>query len=119
MTKNYVDDKDMERKDETKLKDIYEKDRTGYIDGENPSMKDKEQHLPGDEIVEDLRELSRQQGQKGGNPPDFVSGENFQQETDRPRYGGSTSIDEDKEFQKKDKDSSSEWQNEKNYQNSN
>lgn len=113
MGKNYVEDKDMERKDE--MKDNYEKEPTGYNDSEDPSMKDMEQQFPGDEIVEDLREMSRQQGQKEDGDPDFISGENVQQEQDKPRYGDRIS----ETAEKKDEDASSEWKNEKNYQNSN
>lgn len=113
MAKNYVDEKDMERKEENEFKDNYEKEKTGKNDGEDPSMK---QEFPGDEIVEDLRELSRQQGQKD-NDPAFLSGENVQQETDRQRYGDSISRNADKEFRQKD--SKSEPQNKSKYQNSN
>ncbi|NWQ41008.1 hypothetical protein MLOOGBEN_09905 [Bacillus sp. EB106-08-02-XG196] len=95
MVKNYVDNKDMERKDEDEIKDRYEKGRTGYNDGEDPSMK---QEFPGDEIVEDLRELSRQSGQKDDGPT-YLSGENVQQENDRLRYGDSISKNGDKQFQ--------------------
>jgi hypothetical protein len=98
MNKNYVDDKEMEslrRKDENEITDSYEKGRTGYNDGEDPSMK---QEFPGDEIVEDLRELSRQHGQKDDDPA-FLSGENVQQENDRQRYGDSISKNGDKQFQ--------------------
>jgi hypothetical protein len=98
MTKNYVDDKEMEslrRKDENEYNDSNEKGRTGYNDGEDPSMK---QEFPGDGIVEDLRELSRQQGHKDGDP-EFLSGENVQQENDRQRYGDVISRNADKEFQ--------------------
>jgi hypothetical protein len=101
MNKNYVDDKEMEslrRKDENEFTDSNEKGRTGYNDGEDPSMKDKEQQFPGDEIVDDLRELSRQQGQRNGDPA-FLNGENVQQENDRKRYGDSISKNADKEFQ--------------------
>jgi hypothetical protein len=111
MTKNYVDDKAMEslrRKDENEIKDSYEKERTGYNDGEDPSMK---QEFPGDEIVEDLRELSRQNGQKDDDPA-YLSGENVQQENDRERYGDSISRNADKEFRQKD--SRSESQNKSN-----
>jgi hypothetical protein len=114
MGKNYVDDKEMEslrRKDENEYNDSYQKGRTGYIDGEDPSMK---QELPGDEIVEDIRELSRQQGQKGGDPT-FLSGENVQQENDRQRYGDSISKNADKEFQQRDGDTSAESKNKSNY----
>jgi hypothetical protein len=95
MTKPYLDDKDMERKEGNKYSDTYEKGRTGYNDGEDPSMR---QEFPGDEIVEDLRELSRQNGPKDDDPT-FLSGENVQQETDRQRYGDSISKNADKEFQ--------------------
>jgi hypothetical protein len=108
MTKNYVDDKEMEslrRKDENEYNDSNEKGRTGYNDGEDPSMK---QEFPGDGIVEDLRELSRQQGQKDDDPdPAYLSGENVQQENDRQRYGDVISRNADKEFQ----DPSSESKN--------
>jgi hypothetical protein len=100
MAKNYVDDKEMEslqRKDENEFTDSNKKGRTGYINGEDPSMK---QEFPGDEIVEDLREMSRQQGQKDDDP-NFLSGENVQQEKDRLRYGDSISKNADKEFQGK------------------
>ncbi|WP_419955028.1 hypothetical protein ACN6MT_05435 [Neobacillus niacini] len=100
MAKNYVDDTAMgslRRKDDNVNRDIYEKGRTGYNDDEDPSM--KKQEFPGDEIVEDLRELSRQQGQRGGDPA-FISGENVQQENDRQRYGDSISKNADKEFQR-------------------
>src|SRR4051812_40461230 len=116
MGKNYVVDKDMERKDEketNKSYEINEKRRTGYNDDGSPSMNEKEQQLPGDEIVEDLREMSRQQGQKDGDPA-FLNGENVQQEPDRPRYGDSISETADKEYRKEDEDSSSEWQNKRN-----
>jgi hypothetical protein len=96
MNKNYVDDKEMEslrRKDENEFTDSNEKGRTGYNDGEDPSMK---QEFPGDEIVEDLRELSQQQGQSESA---FRSGENVQKETDRQRYGDSISKNGDKPFQ--------------------
>ncbi|MCM3693102.1 hypothetical protein [Neobacillus niacini] len=112
MNKNYVDDKDMERKEENEMNksyDINEKRRTGYTDGEDPSMK---QEFPGDEIVEDLRELSQQNGQ---NNPAFLSGENVKQETDRQRYGDSISKNGDKQFQ----DPPSESQNKSNDQNRN
>lgn len=114
MGKNYVDDKEMEslrRKDENEFMDSYEKGRTGYNDGENSSMK---RELPGDEIVEDIRELSRQQGQRDGDPA-FLSGENVQQENDRQRYGDSISKNADKEFQQGDGDTSSESKNKSNY----
>lgn len=114
MGKNYVDDKEMEslrRKDESESTDNNEKGRTGYNDGQDPSMK---QEFPGDEIVEDIRELSRQQGQKGGDPT-FLSGENVQQENDRQRYGDSISKTAGKEFQQRDEDSRSESQNKSNY----
>jgi hypothetical protein len=95
MNKHYVDDKDMELREENdrnKSYEINEKRRTGYNDGEDPSMK---QEFPGDEIVEDLRELSQQQGQKHGESA-FRSGENVQKETDRQRYGDSISKNGDK-----------------------
>lgn len=114
MGKNYVDDKEMEslrRKDENEFSDSYEKGRTGYNDGEDPSMK---QEFPGDEIVEDIRELSRQRGQNDGDPA-FLSGENVQQEKDRQRYGNSISKNADKQFQQRDEDSRSESQNKSNY----
>jgi hypothetical protein len=98
MTKNYVDEKEMEslrRKDENEFSDSNEKGRTGYNDGEDPSMK---QEFPGDGIVEDLRELSRQNGQRDDDPA-FLSGENVQQENDRQRYGDSISENGDKQFQ--------------------
>jgi hypothetical protein len=98
MGKNYVDDKEVEslrRKDESELTDSYEKRRTGYNDGEEPSMK---QEFPGDGIVEDLRELSRQQGPRD-EVPTYLSGENVQQENDRQRYGDTISKNADKEFQ--------------------
>ncbi|MEH7011254.1 hypothetical protein V7087_10560 [Neobacillus niacini] len=117
MAKNYVDDKDMERKDKNEIKDSYEKGRTGYNDGASPSTNDHEQQFPGDEIVEDFRELSRQQGKKDGNPA-FLNGENVQQETVKRRYGDSISETENKEFRKEEVESPSEWQNERNYQNS-
>ncbi|MEH7180652.1 hypothetical protein [Neobacillus vireti] len=103
MTKNYVDDKAMERRDENEMKDrnksyeINEKRRTGYIDGEDPSMR---QEFPGEEIVEDLRELSRQDEHKEDDPT-FLSGENVKHEKDRQRYGDSISKTADKEFQQK------------------
>jgi hypothetical protein len=121
MNKNYVDDKETEslrRKDENEYSDSYEKRRTGYTDGEDPSMKDKEQQFPGDEIVEDLRDLSRQQGTNRDGDPTFLSGENVQQETDRQRYGDSISKNADKEFQQRDRDPSSESQNKSNNQGS-
>lgn len=99
MPKNYVDDTEtgsLRRKDDNVNRDIYEKGRTGCNDDKDPSM--KKQEFPGDEIVEDLRELSRQQGQRGGDPA-FISGENVQQENDRQRYGDSISKNADKEFQ--------------------
>jgi hypothetical protein len=95
MTKNYVDEKEMEHKEESKLKDSYENRRTGYNDGEDPSLK---QEFPGDGIVEDLRELSRQNGQRDDDPA-FLSGENVQQENDRQRYSDSISENGDKQFQ--------------------
>jgi hypothetical protein len=113
MGKNYVDDTAMEslrRKDENETTDSYQKGRTGYNDGEDPSMK---QEFPGDEIVEDLREMSRQQGQKDDDPA-FLSGENVQQENDRQRYGDSISKNADKEFQQRNKGSRSESQNKSN-----
>jgi len=91
MSKNYVDDKEMEllrRKDET------EKGRTGYYDGEDPQVK---QEFPGEEIVEDLRELSRQQGPRD-EVPTYLSGENVEQENNRQRYGDSISKNASKEF---------------------
>jgi hypothetical protein len=114
MTKNYVDDKEMEslrRKDENEFSDRNQKGRTGYNDGEDPSMK---QEFPGDGIVEDLRELSRQNGQRDDDPS-FKSGENVQQENDRQRYGDSISKNGDKQFQ----DPPSKSQNKGNDQNSN
>lgn len=114
MGKNYVDEKEMEslrRKDENEFIDSNEKGRTGYNDGEDPQMK---QQFPGDEIVEDLREMSRQQGQKGGDPA-FLSGENVQQENNRQRYGDSISKIADKEFQQGNEKSRSESENKSNY----
>jgi hypothetical protein len=96
MNKHYVDDKDMELREENdrnKSYEINEKRRTGYNDGEDPSMK---QEFPGDEIVEDLRELSQQQGQSESA---FRSGENVQKETDRQRYGDSISKNGEQPFQ--------------------
>ena len=122
MAKNYVDDTAMDslrRKDENennamnKSYGINENRRTGYNNGEDPSMK---QEFPGNEIVEDLREMSRQQGQKDGDPA-FLSGENIQQENDRERYGDSISKNADKEFQQRDGESTSESQNKGNNQN--
>jgi hypothetical protein len=98
MGKNYVDDKEVEslrRKDETQFTDSYEKRRTGYNDGQDPQVK---QQFPGEEIVEDLRELSRQQGPRD-EVPSYLSGENVEQENDRQRYGDSISKNADKEFQ--------------------
>lgn len=92
MGKNYVDEKEIEslrRKDET------EKGRTGYNDGLDPQ---NEQEFPGEEIVEDLRELSRQQGPRD-EVPAYLSGENVEQENDRQRYGDSISKNADKDFQ--------------------
>ena len=117
MAKNYADNKDIEvfeRPGENDLTESDERGRTGYNDGENPSRNDKEQQLPGDEIVEDLRELSRQQGQKDGNP--YLHGENVQKETDMPRYGDSISETEDKEFRKEEVESPSERQKGRVYQ---
>jgi hypothetical protein len=114
MGKNYVDDKELEslrRKDENEFIDNNEKGRTGYNDGKDPQVK---QEFPGDEIVEDLREMSRQQGQKDGDPA-FLSGENVQQENDRLRYGDSISKNAAKEFQQGNKDSRSESKNKSNY----
>jgi hypothetical protein len=98
MGKNYVDDKEMEslrRKDETQFTDSNEKGRSGYNDGQDPQVK---QQFPGEEIVEDLRELSRQQGPRD-EVPSYLSGENVEQENDRQRYGDSISKNADKEFQ--------------------
>jgi hypothetical protein len=98
MGKNYVDDKEVEslrRKDESELTDSYEKRRTGYNDGQDPQMK---QEFPGEEIVEDLRELSRQQGPRD-EVPAYLSGENVEHENDRQRYGDSISKNADKDFQ--------------------
>jgi hypothetical protein len=103
MGKNYVDEKEIEslrRKNENEFINRNEKGRTGYNDGEDPQMK---QEFPGDEIVEDLRELSRQQGERGGDPT-FLSGENVQQENDRQRYGDSISKTAAKEFQRGNKE---------------
>jgi hypothetical protein len=103
MGKNFVDEKEIEslrRKEENEFIDSNEKGRPGYNDGEDPSMK---QEFPGDEIVEDLRELSRQQGERGGDPT-FLSGENVQQENDRQRYGDSISKTAAKEFQQGNKE---------------
>jgi hypothetical protein len=114
MSKNYVDEKEMEslrRKDENELTDSYEKGRTGYNDGEDPQMK---QEFPGDEIVEDLRELSRQQGQRGGDPA-FLSGENVQQENDRQRYGDSISKTADEQFQNSQSESKNKSKNQNRY----
>ncbi|WP_342433563.1 hypothetical protein [Neobacillus sp. FSL H8-0543] len=118
MAKNYVDNKDIEvfgRTGENELTERDKKGRTGYNDGENPSRNDKEQQLPGDEIVEDLRELSRQQGKKDGNHS-YLNGENVQQDTDLPRYGDSISGTVDKEFRKEEVESPSERQNGRVYQ---
>lgn len=102
MAKNYVDDaakESLRRKDENEYNDRNnEKGRTGYNNGENPPMK---QEFPGDEIVDDLRELSRQQGQRGGDPA-YLSGENVQQENDRQRYGDSISENADEELRQRD-----------------
>jgi hypothetical protein len=98
MGKNYVDDKEMEslrRKDETQFTDSNEKGRSGYNDGQDPQVK---QQFPGEEIVEDLRELSRQQGPRD-EIPSYLSGENVEQENDRQRYGDTISKNADKEFQ--------------------
>jgi hypothetical protein len=98
MGKNYVDEKEMEslrRKDETQYTDSNEKGRTGYNDGQDPQMK---QEFPGEEIVEDLRELSRQQGPRD-EVPTYLSGENVEQENDRQRYGDTISKNADKDFQ--------------------
>lgn len=98
MGKNYVDDKEMEslrRKDETQFTDSNEKGRSGYNDGQDPQVK---QQFPGEEIVEDLRELSRQQGPRD-EVPSYLSGENVEQENDRQRYGDSISKNADKDFQ--------------------
>ena len=62
--------------------------------------------------MEDLRELSRQDGN-----PAFLNGENVQQEPGKPRYGDSISETADKEYRKEEVESPSEWKNEKNYQN--
>jgi hypothetical protein len=113
MGKNYVDDKDLERKDEKEIMENYEKRRTGYYDDGSPLTNDHEQQLPGDEIVDDLRELSRQDE----NPVTY-NGENVQQEPGKPRYGDSISETADKEYRKEEVKSPSEWQTEKNYQNS-
>jgi hypothetical protein len=114
--KNYVDDKETEslrRKDENEFTDSFEKEPTGYTNDQDPQVK---QELPGDEIVEDIRELSRQQGQRDGDPT-FLSGENVQQENDRQRYGDSISKNADKEFQQRDRDANSESQNKSDNQN--
>jgi hypothetical protein len=116
MGKNYVDDREMEslqRKDENESTGSNKKGRTGYNDGEDPQVT---QEFPGDGIVEDLRELSRQQGQRDEDPA-FVSGENVQQENDRQRYGDSISKNADKEFQQRNEESSSESKNKSNNQN--
>jgi hypothetical protein len=119
MNKNYVEDTDMERKEKNESKDmnksyeINDKERTGYTNGEDPSMK---QEFPGDEIVEDLRELSRQNGQKDGDAA-FLSGENVQQEKDRQRYGDT--ISKNAEFQQSDGESTSESQHKSENQNRN
>jgi hypothetical protein len=116
MNKHYVDDKDMELREENdrnKSYEINEKGRTGYNDGEDPSMK---QEFPGDEIVEDLRELSRQNGQKDDDPA-FLSGENVQQEKDRQRYGDT--ISKNAEFQQSRAESTSESQDKSENQNRN
>ena len=98
MGKSYVDEKEMEslrRKDETQYTDSNEKGRSGYNDGQDPQAK---QEFPGEEIVEDLRELSRQQGPRD-EVPAYLSGENVEQENDRQRYGDSISKNADKDFQ--------------------
>jgi hypothetical protein len=103
MGRNEVDEREIEslrRKDENEFINRNERERTGYRDGEDPQMR---QEFPGDEIVEDLRELSRQQGERGGDPT-FLSGENVQQENDRQRYGDSISKIADKEFQQGNKE---------------
>ncbi|MBY0145210.1 hypothetical protein [Neobacillus niacini] len=98
MGKNYVDEKEIEslrRKDETQYTDSNEKRRTGYNDGQDPQVK---QQFPGEEIVEDLRELSRQQGPRD-EVPAYLSGENVEQENDRQRYDDTISKNADKDFQ--------------------
>lgn len=110
MAKNYLDETELERKDENEIMDHYEKGRTGHRDGGSPLENNHEQQFPGDEIVEDLRELSRQD-----EDPAFTKGENIQQEPDRPRFGDSISKNADQ----KEKVPSSDCQNERNYQNSN
>ena len=114
MAKNNVEDKEMERREENDRNKSYDINEKRQTDGEDPSMK---QQFPGDEIVDDLRELSRDQGQKDGNPV-FLNGENVQAETDHPRYGDSISETADEEHRKEDEDSSSEWHNKKSYQSS-
>ncbi|WHY00526.1 hypothetical protein [Neobacillus sp. DY30] len=114
MAKNYVGNTAMDslrRKDENKSYGINEKRLTGYNDGEDPSIM---QELPGEEIVEDIRELSRQQGQRGGDPTS-LRGENVQPENDRQRYGDS--ISKNAEFQQRSGESNGESKNKSNNQN--
>jgi hypothetical protein len=109
MAKNYVDETDMEHKSEKEIKDTYEKGRTGYNDGDRPLTNNHEQQFPGDEIVEDLRELSRQD-----DDPAFTQGENVQQD---PRYGDSISETADDKLRQREEDPE-KMQNDRNYQNS-
>jgi hypothetical protein len=120
MSKNFVDNKDIEvfgRAGE--ISD--ERRRNGYNDEQIPPMEQippNEQEFPGDEIVEDLRELSRQQGQKDEGNVYQINGENVEQQLDRSRHSDRTSETDDKEYRKEEVESPSEWQNDKNYQNS-
>lgn len=71
---------------------------------------------PGERIVKDFRELSRQQGQNEANPS-FLNGENVQQQEEGPpRYGDSISKNADKKFRDKEDESSSDWPNGRNYE---
>ncbi|MEH7248522.1 hypothetical protein V7114_17240 [Neobacillus niacini] len=116
MGKNFVDNKDVEvfgRAGEISE----ERRRNGYNDEQIPPMEQvppTEQQFPGDEIVDDLRELSRQQGQREGN----VYQINDEQQPNRSRDGDTISETDDKEFRKEEVESPSDWQNERNYQNS-
>ncbi|SDN03273.1 hypothetical protein [Bacillus sp. OK048] len=113
MAKNFVDNKDIEvfgRAGENKVTESDERGRMGYYDSDNPPMNEEEKQLPGDDIVEDLRELSRQQGQHDEDPS-HVNGENVLQREDRLRDRDSMSETDDKEFRKEEVESPSETPN--------
>lgn len=113
MAKNFVDNKDIEvfgRAGENEFPESDERGRKDYYDGDNPPMNEEEQQLPGDEIVEDLREMSRQQGLHDEDPS-HINGENVLQREDQSRDRDSMSETDEKEYRKEEVENPSESRN--------